>query len=201
MQYIKINREESRPAVIAAIAGSLLKGEIAVLPTDTIYGFSCAAASRQAIRRIYRLKGRDEKKPLIILVSSLAMARRYAHIKPGIEAKLASIWSASSRPTTVILSDKENLPPEISAGSGGLAVRLPKSDFLIRIIRKINQPLVSTSLNISGQEEINEVDNLAAHWPRRNNQPDMVIDAGRPRRRRASRVIDWRNDKPVVIRR
>ena len=53
------------------ISKLIKKGCVGVIPTDTLYGFSCSALDKNAVERIYKIKGRDESKPFIILISSL----------------------------------------------------------------------------------------------------------------------------------
>lgn len=200
MHYIKISTTEDRPETISQIAGFLKKGRVVVLPTDTIYGFSCLADHRLAIKRIYKLKRRSQSKPFIILVSSLQMARKYAQVSAKKAQELKKYWLHSRRPTTVILKGRGLLPVELTGGSQTLALRLPKSDFLIKIIKKLNRPIVSTSLNLSGQANIFNPAELALYWPDKKNQPEVVVDAGRSRRLKPSRLIDLSGERVVVIR-
>ena len=200
MTYLRISPQEVKPAIVNLVAGSLKIGQVAVLPTDTIYGFSCLADDAAAIRRIYRLKKRAGDKPLIILVDSLAMLKKYVFVSARQARLLKQIW-AGSRPTTVILKHRGRLPRELSANSDGLAVRLPKSKFLIKIIRIVKKPLVSTSLNLSGKDNINNPKSLFHYFPEKHHRPDLVVDTGPCRRRRPSRVIDLRNEQlPLILR-
>lgn len=201
MTHIEINQKRIRPAVLDLIAGSLQIGQVVVLPTDTIYGLSCLANLVKPIKQIYRIKKRDAKNPLLILVSDLKMAKKYVAISPAQTRFLRKTWAKNQPPTTVILKHLNKLPSELAHGSNGLAIRLPKSKFLIKIIKKVDCPLVSTSLNLSGEKNINDFSKLNKYFPRKSNRPDLVIDAGRARKRKPSRLIDLRNeDKPIIIR-
>jgi len=201
MTHLKINLDKISPAIIDLIVGSLKIGQILVLPTDTIYGLSCLATDAWSIKKIYHLKKRDSKKPVLILVSSLKMAKKYVDISKTQVKILESAWLEGTRPTTFILKNRHRLPRELARNSKGLAVRLPKSDFLIKIIDKIGYPLVSTSLNFSGQKNITNLKKLAEYFPKKNNRPDLIIDAGRAPRRKPSRLIDLSQpEKEIVIR-
>jgi L-threonylcarbamoyladenylate synthase len=201
MTHIEINPKRIRPAVLDLVAGSLQIGQVVVLPTDTIYGLSCLANLVKPIKQIYRIKKRDAKKPLLILVSDLKMAKKYVAISSVQARFLRKVWAKNQPPITVILKHLNKLPHELARGSDGLAIRLPKSKFLIKIIKKVDCPLVSTSLNLSGEKNINDFSKLNKYFPRKSNRPDLVIDAGRARKRKPSRLIDLRNeDKPIIIR-
>lgn len=201
MEYLDIRKSGSKEkaAAIRQIAASLKSGKIAVLPTDTIYGLSCRADSRQAIARIYELKGREKEKPLLVLVSSLSMAEKCVTINKAQKERLRKIWLQDRRPTSIIMKKKSYLPEALTPNREGLALRLPKSDFLIKIIRKTGVPLVSTSFNLSGQEVIKDVSQLGKSWPK-NRYPDLVVDGGQSAKSHSSRLIDLSGKKITILR-
>lgn len=201
MTHIEVSSEKIKPDIVNLVAGSLRIGQVIVLPTDTIYGLSCLANNVRSIKKIYHLKERDAKKPMSILVGSLEMAKKYVHISDKQEKLLKKIWSKNEVPTTVILKNKFKLPRELTCNVEGLAVRLPKSKFLIKILEKVGCPLVSTSLNLSGQKEITDLSKLNLTFPKKNNRPDLIIDTGASPYKKASRLIDLRDlDNQVIIR-
>lgn len=201
MTHVKVNPKKIKSAIIDLVSGSLHIGQVLVLPTDTIYGLSCLADNSKAIKKIYHLKKRDAKKPLLLLVDGLKMAKKYVIISARQEKLLKKIWAKRQSPCTVILKNKNKLPQELARGSDGLALRLPKSKFLIKIIGKVNCPLVSTSVNLSGQKNITNLRQLNRYFPKKNNRPDLIIDAGPSPKRRPSRLIDLRNEtEPIIIR-
>lgn len=181
------------------IAVYLHAGKVLVLPTDTIYGFSCLATDREAIKKIFKLKQREPHKPLITLVSSVAMVKRYAYLSKLEAEILNKLWGEHVAPTTVILRAKNNLPAEIISESGGLSCRLPKSDFLIKIIKKVNAPIISTSLNLSGQQPLIDVSELDYSFSGKN-KPDLIISTGRAKRKKPSRLVDLRAGSLKIIR-
>jgi len=88
----------------------------------------------------------------------------------------------------------------VTGNSDGLAARLPKSEFLIKILERIDRPLISTSLNLSGRKDITPK-HLANHFTDKKSLPDLVVDIGGRGRRRHSRLIDLREEsKPLVLR-
>jgi len=200
MIYLKINLKKIKPAEIEYIAGSLKEGQVLVLPTDTIYGLSCLASDKKAIAKIYKIKGRDAKKPLITLVSSMAMAKKYVDIPRVRLLDVKNIWENKSCPTTIILNSRGTLPLEITSESGGLSMRLPKLDFLIKIISKLKEPIVSTSLNLSGGELIEDLSKLDLHFKNKKAQPFLVVEANKQKNKKPSRLIDLRTDTIIILR-
>lgn len=200
MEYLKINPRKTNISSIKIILSALLKKEVVVLPTDTIYGLSCLASSLAAIKHIYKIKKRNRNKPLIILVSSLAMLKKYAFVSSGQLDFLKENWLKSKRPTTVILRSRKNLPSETSSRETSLAVRLPKSIFLIKIIKKIGEPIVSTSLNLSHEDNLLDLKFLPNYFTK-EKYIKLVVDTGPCLRKKASRLIDLRQIKhPVILR-
>lgn len=143
-------------------AAALRAGGIAVLPTDTIYGFHCVYSNRSSIDRIRRIKGRERSTGFILLASSLGMADRLVAKWPaGARDILASLWPA---PLTVILPASKDIPAALRPG-GGVAVRIPGLDSLAALIKKTGEPLVSTSVNLSGQPPLNRIAGIRASFP------------------------------------
>jgi len=195
--YLKIDSKKITSADLALIVKTLNAGQVIVYPTDTIYGLGCLATDKKAIAKIKEIKKRDQNKPLLVLVSSLNMAKKYCFVSKEQEIILKKLWS-SSRPTSVILRHRNLLAPELTSNIGALALRLPKSDFLRKMIRMIRVPLVSTSFNLSGEPVLNKVDYLADKVLSKND-PSLIIDGG-ILKNRASKIIDLSGEKIKIIR-
>jgi len=198
MIFFKENIKQVKPATKAALVDLLKKGRVLVLPTDTIYGFSCLATKPAAIKEIYRLKQKISHKPLILLVASLAMLKRYTFVSPAQEKLLKKIW-LKKRPTTIILKGRGLLPAIAENKNFGLACRLPKQKLLIKILKTIDQPLVSTSVNLSGQAPLADPQQIQQFFKETKNQPAAVLDVGRNRHQKPSRLLDLRDPQNVIV--
>ncbi|MDP3837048.1 MAG: L-threonylcarbamoyladenylate synthase [bacterium] len=173
----------------------LRAGEVVIMPTDTVYGLLARADSLTAIRRVYMIKHRDKSYPLLVLVSSLSMVRRYCYLNSKQAKTLQNIWS-QARPTTVILQHRGLLPRRLTGDSEGLAVRLPKSDFLRKIVRSVGVPLTATSANLSGQPVLDAA--LAAQVFAAGSQPDLIVSGG-TNVKRPSRLLRLDSSGEVTI--
>lgn len=193
MKKIKIDKNKIRKEEADLIVDFLNSGKVILYPTDTIYGLGCLATDPRAIKEIFKIKKREKGKPLLVLVSSLAMAKKYCHIDEKQKAYLEKIWPG---PTTTLLKHKGKLPGELTAGSDSLAIRLPKDDFLIKMIRRIRVPLVSTSANLSGRENLTRLGEVEKYFL--GAKPDLAIDAGELKGK-PSRLMDLRNIKNIKI--
>ncbi|MEI7620061.1 MAG: L-threonylcarbamoyladenylate synthase [Candidatus Falkowbacteria bacterium] len=197
MEYLKLDYKKINKKEIDLAAGYLQSGHIALLPSDTVYGLSVRADDKKVIKKLRSFKGRPDKKPLLILVSSLSMLKKYFFISSVQETYLKKIWSEKSRPTTVILLDKGLLPNDLNIAKDGLAVRLPKSDFLIKIIKCLGVPIVSTSANLNGLEPVSDLANITESLGLK--KPQLIIDTGPCHKTKASRLIDLREYPQIKI--
>jgi hypothetical protein len=102
-------------------------GGVIVFPTDTIYGLGAKAVDEAAIRHVYRIKGREEGKPVSILVRDMKMARRVACIDSRAEQILEKVWPGS---VTVVLRKKDLIPYALTAGGESVAVRISDHPFV-----------------------------------------------------------------------
>ena len=190
---LKINLKNVKKQEIAEIAAFFKKGKVIVYPTDTIYGLGCLATDKKAIEKIYKIKKRDGKKPFLVLVSDWKMLKEYFSLSKEQNKYLHKIWPG---PVSVILPHKGLFPSVLSLGLEALAVRLPKSDFLVKMIKVAGTPIVSTSLNLSAKPHLDDVDGLENYFS--VHKPDLIIDSGR-QKGQPSKLIDLRDMKNIKI--
>ena len=125
----------------------LKNGGIILYPTDTIWGVGCDANNKKAVQKIYNLKKRMKRKALIILIAEYAnLYKLMRQVPPNAYNEMHN-----EKPTTVIFDDVINIAKEISAKDKSTAIRLVKDHFCKELIFKLGSPLVSTSANISGE--------------------------------------------------
>jgi L-threonylcarbamoyladenylate synthase len=187
MKSIKIDFKKISKEEINTIIDYLKRGKIIVYPTDTIYGLGCLATDKKAIRRILKMKKRQRNRPMIILVSSMIMINKYCNISEKQRRYLKKIWPG---PISAIFKSRGILPSELTSGLDSLAARLPNNNFLIKIIKKINAPIVSTSLNISGSRNLTKVTKIEQIF--KKDKPDLVINVGEIKNR-PSKLVDLRD--------
>ena len=131
----------------------LRKGKVIVFPTDTVYGLGCICNIEQATDKIYDLKNRDSRKPLILFVSNLKQVKDLACNIPQIAKELMNkFWPG---PLTIILRAKENIP--ISQACifktdkfNTISFRIPNHPTPRFLVKELGVPLATTSANISG---------------------------------------------------
>lgn len=125
----------------------LKQGGTIAYPTDTVWGLGCDATNAEAVQKIFELKQREESKALICMVADVIMLERIFREIPD---AAYDIIDHSDKPTTLILDAPSGVAKNLVAADNSLAVRIPKNDFCVQLIKKLNRPIVSTSANISG---------------------------------------------------
>ena len=125
----------------------LHRGGTILYPTDTIWGIGCDATNAKAVASIYRIKERVAEKSMIILVRDVEMLKQYVPEPPEIAFELIN---SVSEPLTIIYPGARNLPGNILAADGSVAIRIPKHEFCETLLEVFGKPLSSTSANVSG---------------------------------------------------
>lgn len=135
-------KEQIEEAVKVLRAGGIL-----LYPTDTIWGIGCDATNEKAVERVFEIKNRVDSKSLIILACDIDMVARYVREIPDMAVTVESL---SDKPLTIIYPEGVNLAPNVTAEDGSIAIRIPKHDFCVELVRRFGKPIVSTSANVSG---------------------------------------------------
>ncbi len=123
------------------------KGTI-LYPTDTIWGLGCNAVSDTAVEKIFRIKGREHTKSLLVLVSDIEMLRQYVKDIPPIALEL---MAQIHTPLTIIYPQAIGLAKHVTASDGSIGIRIPKHEFCTKLIQLFGKPIISTSANFSGE--------------------------------------------------
>ena len=131
------------------IIESLLSGEIIIFPTDTVFGIGCIATNDKSIEKIYKLKGRDFNKSLLLNVANKTAIKKIAVIDNRAEKIIDKFMPGA---LSIICKGKENSNlSKYVVNNGNIGVRIPKNKILQNILKKVKIPLVSTSCNKSGK--------------------------------------------------
>ncbi len=132
------------------IAADILKnGGNVIFPTETVYGLGADARNPEAVKNIFRAKGRPSDNPLIVHISSIDMLNDIAEdISESAEALMNKYWPGA---LTIIFKKRENVPCETTGGLSTVAVRMPSSNTARRLIEASGIPVAAPSANLSGK--------------------------------------------------
>ncbi|HBG66745.1 MAG TPA: translation factor Sua5 [Treponema sp.] len=165
-------KSDSRSAHIAS--DCLMAGGLAVLPTDTVYGFSGIVDLSTFSKhfkiedRIRAVKGRSESKPFIELLASPQDICAYTDI--AVPPSLLEKWPGA---LTIIVPVRKDAP--FAASLPSVAFRCPGDAWLRSVIAACGAPVYSTSVNRSGRPVLDSVDAIAAEFGR---ELDLIVDDG-----------------------
>jgi len=151
----------------------LSAGGIGVLPTDTIYGLVGSALKPEMVRRIYKLRKRNRKKPMIILIGSLDdLAMFGIKVGPGLKKVLSKFWSGK---VSVILPCCAKKFLYLHRGTKALAFRMPKVIWLRRLLKDTG-PLVAPSANLEGLPPAKTIAEAKEYF---GSTADFYVDRGK----------------------
>jgi L-threonylcarbamoyladenylate synthase len=182
-------------AAVRCAAEALRAGEVVALPTETVYGLAANALDPVAVARIFEIKGRPSHNPIIVHVSDVAMARRFAADWPVEAAKLAqSFWPG---PLTLIVPKSADIPDIVTAGGPTVGQRRPSHPFMQAVIRECGFPLAAPSANPSNSLSPTNANHVRETLGERLR---LIVDGGQSQVGIESTVVDVTTQPPTVLR-
>jgi L-threonylcarbamoyladenylate synthase len=146
---IEIDAENPQRNVIERAAALIRKGRVVAIPSDALYTLIADPLNLHAVGRVFVAKGREIHRSLPLLVSDVVMAEELAkEITIRFFLLARRFWPG---PLTIITPASAKVPLKVTGNTGRLAIRQSKSHVVSSLLEILNQPLISTSANISGQ--------------------------------------------------
>lgn len=182
-------------AAVARATEHLRAGGVVALPTETVYGLAANALDPDAVARIYAVKDRPARNPLIVHVADRDMARRCARDWPDLADRLAdAFWPG---PLTLVLPKSESVPAVVSAGGDTVGLRWPAHPLMQAVIRACGFPIAAPSANRSNELSPTS----AAHVVKSlGDRLPLIIDGGQCQVGLESTVVDLSAAPPHVLR-
>lgn len=178
-------------------AAELLKaGQLIAFPTETVYGLGAIASNDEAVKNVYKVKGRPSDNPLIVHVSDRDIAQYVAFVPQQAEALMEAFWPG---PLTLIFPMKEGVfAPTVTAGQKTVALRMPDQEQTLELIRKTGFPLVGPSANTSGKPSPTTAQHVMHDL---SGKIAGILDGGETQIGLESTVLDLTNaEGPVILR-
>jgi L-threonylcarbamoyladenylate synthase len=171
------------------------KGGIIAYPTETFYGLGVDPFNRHALERLFELKGRSFKSPVAVIIARTEMLNRLTgDITPVAERLIKRFWPG---PLTMIFRAKDNVPCELTAGTGKIGARVSSNETATRLSSLLDSPLTSTSANPSGRPPARTAKEVLGYF---NGGIDVLIDGGRLYGKKGSTIVDATEDHIKIIR-
>lgn len=129
------------------------QGKVFAFKTDTVWGFGCHPLDFGAVDKIYQIKQRDAKKPLILMSDDFEFLKKYIKEVPDYAYELIKKYLPGA--LTLIFEKSEICPPNITSGGNTIGIRIPNSVDFFNLIKKIDgRVLATTSCNLSNEEPV-----------------------------------------------
>ena len=146
------------PTIEDGIA-ALKSGELVVYPTETFYAIGADAFSSIALRRLFKVKGREPGRPVGLIAANSEMAFSVAR-ETAIDARRLAdaFWPG---PLTLVLPARDNIAPELT-GADGVGIRVSPNPVARALSAGIGRPITATSANLSGEAPANTLENARA---------------------------------------
>lgn len=170
---LEIDADNPDPAAIGRAAAMLKKGRVVAIPTDALYTLVADPYNLRAVSRVFVAKGRDPHRSLPLLINDSIMAEDLAReLSVRFFLLARRFWPG---PLTIIVPASPAVPLRVTGNTGRLALRQSRSAVANALVTQLNQPLISTSANISGQPTCRSGIDVFGTM---DGRVDMVLDGG-----------------------
>lgn len=195
-QYFQIHPDNPQPRLIRQAAEIIDGGGIVALPTDSSYALVCRLDDKDAVDRLRRIRGVDEKHHLTLLCRDLSEIANYARVD---NKQYRLLKAATPGPFTFILEATREVPRRLSHPSRKtIGLRVPENAIAQSLLEQLSQALIGTTLIPAGSDApLNDPDEIRDNLQR---QVELVIDGGSCSLEPTT-VVDLTGDSPVVLRR
>jgi L-threonylcarbamoyladenylate synthase len=192
---LKVDSQKPEKEKIRIAANFIKKGGLVAFPTETVYGLGADALKPKAVLALFEAKKRPLDNPPIVHVGSSQDVYRLAKTVPfEAEELMRKFWPG---PLTLIFKRSEIVPDVTVAGLETIAIRMPRHDVALALIRESNRPIAAPSANLAGKPSPTTAKHV---WDDLNGRIDAILDAGPTNIGVESTVLDLTVDPPQILR-
>lgn len=170
----------------------LKNGGVAVIPTDTLYGLVARAADKDAVERVYKIRGRDEQKPCVVLVADISQITDSPHWPHELNQIANKYWPG---PLSLVTPTR-NVPKYLHRGTNTIAYRVPGSPEMRKLLAATG-PLIAPSANLQGSPPAANIDQAKKYF---GSMVDFYVDGGERVNSQPSTVAAWQDGKIKILR-
>ena len=204
-ELLRVSAQTPEADVLRYAAHFLFRGSVIGIPTDTFYGLAADPFNLAAVDELYRVKGRPDTRALPILVNSLDQAlvlMRQGTLEgttiehpPRNFLRLAeAFWPGG---LTLVVEASNRVPLKVTANTGKVALRWPKSPVVEQLIGEFGGPITGTSANISGFPACANTEQLMKQL---GLKLPLVLDAGETGAGLPSTIVGLRDEQWEILR-
>jgi tRNA threonylcarbamoyl adenosine modification protein (Sua5/YciO/YrdC/YwlC family) len=185
---------EKRESGVQAALEAVRRGELVVLPTDTVYGVGADAFSPQAVTQLLAAKGRGREMPVPVLIGAWRTARALTDfLSEPAELLIGAFWPGA---LTIVVKQGSGLAWDLGDTAGTVALRMPLHEVAIDLLQETG-PLAVSSANRSGSPPPTTVEQARAHL---GDSVAVYLDAGPTPGAVPSTIVDVTGAQPRLLR-
>jgi L-threonylcarbamoyladenylate synthase len=170
---VEINPEEPQPEVLERAAAAVRRGRVVAIPTDALYTLVADPFNLRAVTQVFKAKGREPHRSLPILVRDVMMAEELVgEVNNRFYILARRFWPG---PLTLIVPASCKIPLKVTGNTGRLALRQSRSKVAAQLLTMLNEPLISTSANISSHPTCRSGIEVFGMM---DGRVDLVLDGG-----------------------
>lgn len=170
---VEINPDDPQPEVLERAAAAVRRGRVVAIPTDALYTLVADPFNLRAVTQVFLAKGREPHRSLPILVRDMMMAEELAgELNNRFFILARRFWPG---PLTIIVPASPKIPLKVTGNTGRMALRHSKSTIATKLIEMLNEPLISTSANISNHPTCRSGIEVFGMM---DGRVDLVLDGG-----------------------
>jgi tRNA threonylcarbamoyl adenosine modification protein (Sua5/YciO/YrdC/YwlC family) len=192
---LHIHRQNPEMRAVRKAAELLGAGGVVIYPTDTVYGLGCSVEQREAIEKVYLIKGQRKDKPFSFVCSDLTHISEYAHVSNA-AFKIMKHLIPGAYTFILPATRMKQLPKILVSKRKTVGIRVPASPTTLALVRELGCPILSTSVTDEGGQILNDPDLIAKGY---NNQVDLILDGG-VLPSEPSTVLDLTDERPRIVR-
>ena len=195
MKYFCISKNlKNLDSILKEVALLLKNDAVGAIPTETLYGLAGNPFSEKVLKKIFSIKKREEKKPILVLISDVSQLDLFVSEIPEVAKKLIKrFWPG---PLTIVFPAKKHLSPLLTGNTQTIGIRLSSSELVKKLINYFGLPITGTSANPSGCKKPLNPDEIKKFLP----EIDFLIDAGEVKNTLPSTVVSVVGNELKVIR-
>jgi L-threonylcarbamoyladenylate synthase len=194
-EILKVSANNSEESILSSAAAIVARGGVIAYPTETFYGLGADATNEQAVKKIYKIKGRNFINPISIIIGRTEnLYPLVQNVSPTAQKLIQAFWPGA---LTIIFKASDGVLPVLTAGTGKIGVRVSGSNAAQVIAQKLGHPLTATSANLSGKPECSRASEVAKQI---GNKIDAIVDFGPTIGDKVSTIIDVTCDPPEILR-
>ncbi|OGK29287.1 hypothetical protein A3I56_04785 [Candidatus Roizmanbacteria bacterium RIFCSPLOWO2_02_FULL_43_10] len=187
MKTLSLSETPYQMAISEAV-DALEKGQLVIMPTDTVYIIAVDATSNLAVKKLIALKDRPAGKPISVFLSIIDEAEHYVSVSHSQRSMLKTLLPG---PYTIVLPSLHKVAAEVESEKGTLGIRIPDYPFTQDLAYVFKKPITATSANLSGDSPHYSIESFVKSLSQRKKKMiDLIIDGGKLPRHKPSTVID-----------